>query len=402
MSHSPLVSVLISAVPAGSAGNGLSGCLDSLSAQTLAPGDLEILVAVGPSSQPEIDLVRSLNAPVVPTLVETDATAPGLIWNGLTALASGRYIHVADPADRLHPEGLAELVAAAEASSAAIVYADAVFTDDLSVPFADSRPELVWTLPDFSMRQAVMDNLFGPAVLMRTERLRALGGFNGQLATCVGYELLLRLALDSQNSGTPVVRLPLPLVLRVTGEDRPETGLGQTSTEAYTFLPAFRQKLALDQLYPFLNQDSSEADQLAAIVDYADLLLFSGGGFSDPIHASELYVHCLRQGHQTFQTVTNTGLALAKIGEVQGATEFLQAAQTLDDAVAEVAAHNLEAVGAGKTYKEYVYVRAEYPAIQALPPVTPRSAWLGSPEDYLNANPAARRFMPSAVRPPLA
>lgn len=134
--------------------------------------------------------------------------------NAGAVAARGRWIALLDDDDLWGPEKLARQLAAAEGRSTAWVYAGVVEVAADGRVLAGARPprpaELVAGLPRRNVLPAGSSN-----VLVRTDELRAVGGFDPALRHLADWDLWLRLARLSQPA---VVDAPLVAYRQHTGQ----------------------------------------------------------------------------------------------------------------------------------------------------------------------------------------
>lgn len=364
-----------------------AGCMEHVLGQTLyAQGRLEVIVIDSGSQQGEAELAREYAARCSGiTVIETPRETLYAAWNRGVERSRGRYIVNANTDDRHHPQAFERMAQKLGETGAALCYADTYLTREPGADFSGALPETVLALPQYSLRQALLDCPFGPVTMWRADAHEVAGPFPEDLGIAGDYVFFLKAAWRRG-------AVHLPQALAVCYES-PQTLSGNTPAavgEGYAFLPALRRRIPLDDIYPFLAQ--SPQSRHVALADWADLLLFAGGGFSDPDHAVELYAAARDAGASDFVTTLNTAVAHAKAGRMDAALQGFASLTPQSRDEQRLVVHNLQCIRQGAPVWRMATVRMEHPLLETLPPIVPLSTRRVTRDAY-----AARSQVPAAA-----
>ena len=232
---SPMVSVVI---PAKNAAGYIGETIDSALTQK---GADEIIVVDDGSSDDTIALVQAIRDPRL-RLMMNDAAGVSAARNLGARSARGDWLIFLDADDRLRPDAVTTLLAAAEAAPHAIlVYGDYNTIDSAGRPIG--RRDLLKgrRKPSGNVLERLASGNFivnGGIMLVRTDAFRATGGFDVSLRYCEDWHCWCRLAalgefafvpkllldyrLHTTNTMNAAVRTPqdfFPAVTRVFSDD---------------------------------------------------------------------------------------------------------------------------------------------------------------------------------------
>lgn len=190
MSASPLVSIVI---PCFRQAHFLSAALESVFAQTYPA--LEVVVVNDGSPDNTADVVARYGNMV--KYVSQENQGVGSARNTGVAHAKGDYLLFLDADDLLHPEALAQLVAAANVvppDTVPLMGYSLFSRDDLSDLAAQPLPVIQASSPLLDLlvsNVCVVHSFLVPRRLLRD----VLGPFRAELMTCEDWDLWLRLAM---------------------------------------------------------------------------------------------------------------------------------------------------------------------------------------------------------------
>ena len=343
----------------------LGPCLDDLERQTLAR-QLEIIVIDSGSPENEERIVREFqrrnsNLVYIRTCRETLYEA----WNRGVAMARGEYVTNANTDDRHRPDALERLARELDRQPVGIVYADSLITTAENDSFEATRANRVWKLPQASPRQMLMDCPFGPQPMWRRALHDDVGYFEGKYRLAGDYEFFMRLALEHGAHHIDEV-----LGLYYESSDNLSYNHEAMRAELDDFLGRYRSTTPLEQIYPFLRDDTSDDARMAAWFDYANHLVWQTP-YPALDYAEEIYRKLLSQAGD--QVEVAHGLALALL--LQNRPD--EGAPMLRDLShrSEIAAHNLRLLEAGSDVnpRDLRIMTIAHPGLLSLPRVIP--AW---------------------------
>jgi glycosyltransferase involved in cell wall biosynthesis len=247
----------------------LRDCLEDLERQTIA-NRIEIIVIDSGSPQDEERIVREFqysnpNVVYIRTRRETLYEA----WNRGIAMARGEYVTNANTDDRHRTDALERLASELDRREVGIVYADSLITTAENEIFERNNADRIWTLPSFSVRQVLMDCPFGPQPMWRRALHSDTGIFEGKYRLAGDYEFFMRLAMRHGAHHLHEV-----LGLYYEASDNLSYNQEAMKTELAQFLGRFRSTTPIEQIYPFLQEDTSVEARLAAWFDYANHLVW--------------------------------------------------------------------------------------------------------------------------------
>ena len=287
--HDILVSAIVSTYNAEKFFN---GCLINMFGQTLyKKGQMEIVIINSGSEQDEESIARhymETHDHIVYQRTERETLYAA--WNRGIKLARGKYITHANTDDRHRSDSFEVMALALERNDVGLVYVDALMTSTANETFENHSAGKAWLLPDFNIRQALLDCPFGCQVMWKSSVHTDVGMFDASYKRAGDYEFFLRVALKSG-------AMHLPEVLALYHESpnnlsyqAPE----EVIQEVNRFIGAYRRQLPLEIIYPYLQHDSSPPAKAAALVDFANNLMgICGFLFTDTRLAETLYHQAL-------------------------------------------------------------------------------------------------------------
>lgn len=281
--------------------------LEDLIQQTLyQQGLLEIIVINSGSQQNERATARSFmaryrNIKYIETQRETIYSA----WNRGIKLAQGRYLTNANTDDRLRPDALEVMVDALETNGVGLVYCDALLTWGENETFSNNSADRVWNLPDYNLRQALMDCPFGCQVMWRKTLHESLGYFDPSFQVAGDYDFFLR---ASWQHGAYHIRKPLALYheswSNLSYQNKP-----RIAEEVTRLLKRHRLSIPIEDIYPSVKDQPSAEVMSAVLVDFANHLI-SGIGRRGPREAEHFYRKAIALVGAAPTIINNLSLAL--------------------------------------------------------------------------------------------
>ena len=272
------------------------GCLANLFGQTLyEKGQLEIIIINSGSEQNEESIARHYmenHDHIVYQRTERETLYAA--WNRGVKLARGKYITHANTDDRHHREAFEKMAHALESQDVGLVYVDALMTTVANETFEHNSAVKVWLLPDFNVRQALLDCPFGCQVMWKAFVHEQVGMFDPKYKRAGDYEFFLRAALKAG-----ALHLPEVLVLyHESANNLSYEAPQEVIQEVSHFIEGYRRQLPFEEIYPYLQGNSSLLAKAAALVDFANNLMGTSGFlFTDSQLAEEFY----RQAHALLQ-----------------------------------------------------------------------------------------------------
>ncbi|MDD2733785.1 MAG: glycosyltransferase [Desulfuromonadaceae bacterium] len=339
------------------------GCLQNLLEQTLyKEGKLEIIIINSGSQQNEGAIAREFvfRYPEHVVYIHTERETLYEAWNRGVALAHGTYLTHANTDDRHRHDAFEVMARALDQHNVGLVYADAMITQEINETFELNSATQNWLLPDFTLRQALLDCPFGCQVMWRASAHADVGMFDGSYKRAGDYEFFLRLALK-------LGALHLPELLTLYHEsmsnlsyESPE----EVISEVNRFIGKFRREIPLETIYPFLQQDRSSAAIAAAKMDFANHLLGSGRVlYTDFTFAEELYRDLLEQFPGNSDLTGNLFLAYIMNGKIDNAISMLEATPSLSPRLE----YYLSLVKRGES-PQITFANFQHPGLSAMQP----------------------------------
>ena len=355
------------------------GCLEDLVQQTLhKEGQLEIVVVDSGSEQCEREIVREFQGRYANIVYERSARETLYeAWNRAVRIARGRFLTAANTDDRHRPDALDTMVRVLEQTKCGLVYSDVLVTTVANETFDRNSAETVWQLPDYSLRQALVHCPYGAKYMWPRAMHEKVGMFDGSYTSAGDYEFFLRLSIQF---GAFHINQALGLyyesLQNISYRDQ-----NTVVREVSQFLPSQRKVVALDEIYPFLGEDHSNAVRSTALIDWANQLAWASV-FPDLDYAEDL-LRMAERLHRPFAPRIWNNLALIRFrqGRTGEAMQLLEEAAPLLDA----ANHNLKELKAGNRKPNLRLFSELHPELQRMPAVvTPQGRRVSIP-DYRSA-----------------
>ncbi|GEM_PF-336284 len=264
------------------------GCIENLLKQSLYKKGLLEIIIINSGSQQDEERVAEYYLETHDHIIyrRTERETLYAAWNRGVNLARGKYITHANTDDRHHLCAFEKMAHVLETHNVGLVYVDAFMTTTANETFDFHSANKMWLLPDFNVRQALLDCPFGCQVMWKAAVHNDVGMFDPSYKRAGDYEFFLRVGLKTG-------ALHLPEVLALYHES--PNNLSYQSPEdvireVNRFIGAYRRQLPLESIYPYLQHDSSPVAMAAALVDFANYLMGIGGFlFTDSQLAEELY-----------------------------------------------------------------------------------------------------------------
>ena len=336
-----------------------SGCLANLFGQTLyEKGQMEIIIINSGSEQNEESIARhymETHDHIVYQRTERETLYAA--WNRGIALTRGTYITHANTDDRHQPDALERMACTLDQHDVGLVYVDALMTTAANEDSANNSATKVWLLPDFSIRQALLDCPFGCQVMWRRSVHEHVGIFDASYKRAGDYEFFLRVAL---NSGA----MHLPEVLALYHESPDNLSYqapDEVIQEVNRFIGSYRRQLPLETIYPFLQHDSSPPARAASLVDFANNLMgINGFLFSDTRLAETLYRQAREILPHEVDILGNLIVACIVNGNIAEASSLIQSAAPSPRLI------YYKNMLADKTVPELGLARLEHPGLNSM------------------------------------
>ncbi len=298
----------------------MRGCLDDLLAQTIAD-QLEIVVIDSASPENEGALVKQYQQQHDNIVYLRTAEREGVYaaWNRGIELASGKYVTNANTDDRHRRDALELLCRALDDNpTVGAVFADSLLTrvDNDTYETTAAKARLWW--PDYSLRQLLLMDCFGPHPMWRRSVHDAIGSFDPSYVVAGDYEFFTRLAWKF---GALHLREPLGLYLQ---HQQSVQHANTTSgiEETHRLLARYRKEIPLEAIYPLLDTASDRAAaRAAALGDQGNCCLM--GTYRDAAQAVANYEAALGIIEQAPPLRYNLAMALAFAGRFDAAQQEL-------------------------------------------------------------------------------
>lgn len=284
--HSYLVSAIVSTY---NAENFFRDCISNLIGQSLyEEGQLEIIIINSGSGQNEEGIAQyymEIHDHIVYQRTERETLYAA--WNRGVKLARGKYITHANTDDRHSPHAFKIMAHTLERYEVGLVYVDALMTTKENENFSFHSAGKAWLLPDFNIRQALLDCPFGCQVMWRRSVHEQVGMFDASYKRAGDYEFFLRAALKAG-----AIHLPETLTLyHESPNNLSYQAPDEVIQEVNRFIGTYRRQLPLEIIYPYLQHDSSPLARAAALVDFANNLMGTSGFLFTDTQLAEAFYH---------------------------------------------------------------------------------------------------------------
>ena len=242
----------------------LRGCLEDLEAQTIADR-LEIIVVDSGSEQNERAIVEEFQQKYSNIVyLRTEREPLYAAWNRAIGIARGKYLTNANTDDRHRPDAYAILSRTLDEHPVGIVYADSFTTNVENETFATTKSRRTFDWPDFTLKELLTRNFFGPHPMWRRSVHDEVGLFNPEYTIAGDYDFNLRVAAKFGARRVPGV-LGLYLEGGLESRNRPKC-----VEETRALLHQQRRSITIETIYPGLLQpDLAPQRQAELLVDYA-------------------------------------------------------------------------------------------------------------------------------------
>jgi tetratricopeptide (TPR) repeat protein len=343
----------------------MRGCLQDLVGQSLyRKGQLEIIVIDSGSQQSEGLIVREFQQRYENIVYQrTERESLYAAWNRAARLAQGKYLTPANTDDRHRPDALELMANVLDEKRAGLAYADVLLTSGANETFDQNSARMVWELPEYSFRQALMHCPFGSKDMWRRDLHHEIGYFDPGFTIAGDYEFFLRVV---RKHGAVHIADTLGLYYE-SQKNLSYTDQNKVVEEVNRFLGKFRTAVSLEAIYPFLRDDKKPLARAAALIDWANQLAWASvyPGFEQ---AEEIYREAsLLLGSQNAGVQNNLALLCQRQGRLQEALQLLESIARVDAA----ARHNLAEIQSGNPNPQLRLFALAYPALEDLPPVIP-------------------------------
>ena len=357
------------------------GCLDNLLSQTLyLRGELEIIIVNSGSLQDEEGIAREYLARHDHIVyLRTGHETLYAAWNRGIALARGRYLTHANTDDRHRGDAFELMAHALERHEVGLVYCDALMTCGENETFRRNSAGKSWLLPDFNLRQALLDCPFGCQVMWRAAAHAEVGHFDASYRRAGDYEFFLRLALRQGALHLPEILVLYHESLNNLSYQAPH----EVIREVHRFIGRQRKTIPLAEIYPYLTRDSSAAAQVTALLDFANHIMGASASlFTDTPLAEMLYRKALELAPGHPEVIGNLAVASIVQGKLPDAIAIIGSASVQTERLKGY----LSLLSRGVT-PELTLTGIGHPGLSAMPPVklleqirVPRQAGTAAPQ----------------------
>jgi glycosyltransferase involved in cell wall biosynthesis len=342
----------------------IRGCLEDLEAQTIADR-LEIIVVNSSSEQNEEVIVNEFRKKYanIKYIKTEERETVYAAWNRGIEAASGKYITNANTDDR-HRSDAFEVMATTLDSQPDIglVYADCLVTFRENETYDSNSAPICFAFPEFSLRQLMICNYFGPQPMWRRSIHDKIGYFRGDYVVAGDYEFGIRAAW---HYGAIHIKKLLGLYFS-TKSSVGIKNLSKSSVEAMSIVRRFRDQIPLEDFYPMLKEMPNDVTaRTAALVDFGNLTLQSNR-YQDLHKATELYKEALELDSMNPLIRNNLAVAMLLNGDK---TQAIALFEELKGQL-PYARHNLGVIRdgiQGKTRSDLRIYNLEHAVVDSLP-----------------------------------
>ena len=262
-----LVSILIST---HNDTNLLPGCLDNLVNQTISDR-MEIIVITSGSEQNEGKIIREYQEKY--DNIRSLHTERGTVydaWNQGLFLARGKFLTAVDTDVRCRPDALEIMASTLDAHpEVGLVYGDSVVTNSPNENISDHSGQNYRAWPEYSLRQALMFDIFGPHPMWRRRCHEGAGIFSTTMEICGDYDFFLRAAWKYS-----ALHIQDILSLAYEREDLKRGGRDLSKQETFQLLRYYRSRIPIQDIYPHLKDREKQTGNLgAALLDFGNHLM---------------------------------------------------------------------------------------------------------------------------------
>jgi glycosyltransferase involved in cell wall biosynthesis/Tfp pilus assembly protein PilF len=315
-----LVSAIVSTY---NAENLIKGCLDDLLNQTIAD-KLEIIVVNSGSEQNEEAIIKQfqkkhgnikyLKTERCETLYEA--------WNRGIKMASGKYITNANTDDRHRRDALEILAKSLDNHlSAGLVYGDCLITENENETFEQNTANRCYIFPEFSRRQMLARQFFGPQPMWRKSVHDKIGYFNPQYVVSGDWDFFIRLAAEFD-----AIHISEFLGLYCRRHNSVErSNKDKNQNEQHEIYDKYRNAIPIEKIYPELESKNVDNDAYAAAyADLGNIFVVSSRDFQN---ARAAFEKGLRYKSDSIELLNNLALSFLyenRIDETQAIIETIK------------------------------------------------------------------------------
>ena len=256
----------------------IEGCLDDLLKQTIAD-KLEIIVVNSGSEQNEEAVIKKYqekHASIKYIRTEQRETLYES-WNRGIKIASGKYITNANTDDRHRKDALEILAKTLDNHpSAGLAYGDVLITENENETFGQNTAHRCYIFPEFSRRQMLARQFFGPQPMWRKSVHDKIGYFHPRYVVCGDWEFFIRLGTEFD-----AVHVPEFLGLYCRRNDSVErSNKDKNQKEQREIYDQYRNAIALEKIYPNLKNQNVDGEAFAAAyTDLGNIFIMSSRDF---------------------------------------------------------------------------------------------------------------------------
>ena len=322
-------------VPIYNAERFMRGLLEDLEAQTIAD-QVEIVICDTASPQNERAIIEEFmarydNIVYIHTAHRENSHEAA---NRCVQAATGKYLTTACADDRHRADALEVMAKALDTRpEVGLVYGDTLLTRIPNETFERNSAQQVTNWPDYSLRQLMMYNFFGPQSMWRRSLHADCGLFDPEYLVAGDYEMWVRLAWKSG-------AYHIPEILGIFLEGGNSSNRATCAAEFHTLLAHYRTRIPLEEIYPGLRRHAGDpVARAAALIDFGNGILSSASP-DNPL-TRQLYeqARALLGDHPV--VLNNLGVIHCMLGNMEEGMALLQRLSNQGDLVAR---RNLNAI----------------------------------------------------------
>ncbi|MEJ2098716.1 MAG: glycosyltransferase [Desulfobacterales bacterium] len=279
----------------------INGCLGDLENQTIADR-LEIIIVNSGSRENEEKIIREFQAKYsnIKYIKTSQRETLYQAWNRGIKAASGRYITNANTDDRHKKDALEILARTLENHpEVGLAYADCLITENENETFESNSAKSCYIFPEFSVRQMLARQFFGPQPMWRKSVHEKIGYFNPEYIVAGDYDFFIRLGWKYGG-----IHIPEFLGLYCKRNNSVERANKEINIkEEYAVKTHYRNIIPIEDIYPSLK--NCQGDPLAFAAAYADIGNFFIQIFNDNAAAKRAYQKGLGYQPDSFELLNN-------------------------------------------------------------------------------------------------
>jgi glycosyltransferase involved in cell wall biosynthesis len=251
----------------------MRGRLEDLEQQTIVP-KCEIVIVNSNSRQNEHDIIMDFISRYDNiTYMRTPEREPGTVAiNRAAKIARGRYLAFSNTDDRYRRDAfeIMEKVFDSHPNEGA-AYFDSAITSVENETFESNSARSTFRWPDYSLRQLLRSDIFGPQFFWRKSLHDIVGYFDESLYSASDYDFVIR---ASWKSNALHVRETLGLYLQ-SPKSQEHLHQGNTIKETFGVLRKHRRMIPLEDIYPGLKETKDFVVRAAALLDMGNCTILS-------------------------------------------------------------------------------------------------------------------------------